>query len=73
MSPRPSAVGVVRSEHTRAQDAPAAALRVTGWADRPPAGADGAYTDYIAPKFTAAVVLAALDRRGRTGEGCYDE
>ncbi|MEX2081094.1 MAG: CoA transferase, partial [Dehalococcoidia bacterium] len=44
---------------------------IVGWADRPPAGAAGAYTDYIAPKFTASVLLAALDHRRRTGEGQY--
>lgn len=44
---------------------------LAGWPDRPPAGAAGAYTDYIAPKFTAATILAALDHRRRTGEGVY--
>ena len=44
---------------------------LAGWPDRPPAGPAGAYTDYIAPKFTAAAILAALDRRDRTGEGAY--
>ena len=29
---------------------------LAGWPDRPPAGAPGAYTDYIAPKFTAAAI-----------------
>ena len=42
-----------------------------GWPDRPPAGPFGAYTDYIAPRFTAAALLAALDHRRRTGEGQY--
>lgn len=42
---------------------------ITGWEDRDPAGPFGAYTDYIAPKFNAAAVLAALDHRRRTGEG----
>lgn len=41
---------------------------VTGWADRPPAGPFLAYTDYVAPRATAAVLLAALDHRRRTGE-----
>jgi benzylsuccinate CoA-transferase BbsF subunit len=44
---------------------------LAGWPDRPPAGAPGAYTDYIAPKFTAAAILAALDHRRRTGVGQY--
>lgn len=44
---------------------------LVGWPDRAPAGAPGAYTDYIAPKFTAATILAALDHRRRTGEGQY--
>jgi crotonobetainyl-CoA:carnitine CoA-transferase CaiB-like acyl-CoA transferase len=44
---------------------------LAGWPDRPPAGAPGAYTDYIAPKFTASAILAALDFRRRTGKGQY--
>jgi crotonobetainyl-CoA:carnitine CoA-transferase CaiB-like acyl-CoA transferase len=42
---------------------------LAGWPDSIPAGPFGAYTDYIAPKFTAAALLAALDHRRRTGEG----
>ena len=42
-----------------------------GWPDRAPAGPFGAYTDYIAPRFSAAVILAALDHRRRTGEGQF--
>jgi crotonobetainyl-CoA:carnitine CoA-transferase CaiB-like acyl-CoA transferase len=44
---------------------------VTGWPDRPPAGPFSAYTDYVAPRFTAAAILAALEYRRRTGEGQY--
>jgi crotonobetainyl-CoA:carnitine CoA-transferase CaiB-like acyl-CoA transferase len=42
---------------------------LTGWPDRSPAGPFLAYTDYIAPRFTVAALLAALDWRRRTGEG----
>ena len=42
---------------------------LAGWPDRPPAGPFGAYTDYIAPRFNAAAILAALEHRRRTGEG----
>lgn len=44
---------------------------MTGWPDRDAAGPFNAYTDYIAPKFNASVLLAALDHRRRTGEGQY--
>ncbi|MSQ25915.1 MAG: CoA transferase [Dehalococcoidia bacterium] len=44
-----------------------------GWPDREPAGAYGAYTDFISPRFGAAMVAAALAGRRRTGEGmCID-
>jgi len=42
---------------------------ITGWPDREPAGPFSAYTDYIAPKFNAAAVLAAVDHCRRTGQG----
>jgi len=42
-----------------------------GWPDRPPSGPFGAYTDYVAPRFGAVAVLAALDYRKRTGKGQY--
>jgi crotonobetainyl-CoA:carnitine CoA-transferase CaiB-like acyl-CoA transferase len=44
---------------------------MTGWPDRDAAGPYSAYTDYIAPKFNASALLAALDHRRRTGEGQY--
>jgi len=44
---------------------------MTGWPDRDAAGPYSAYTDYIAPKFNASTLLAALDHRRRTGEGQY--
>jgi crotonobetainyl-CoA:carnitine CoA-transferase CaiB-like acyl-CoA transferase len=46
-------------------------VELAGWPDRAPAGPMGAYTDYIVPKLEAAVILAALDHRRRTGEGQY--
>ena len=42
---------------------------ITGWPNREPAGPFGAYTDYIAPRYNAAAVIAALDYRDRSGEG----
>ncbi len=44
---------------------------ITGWDDRPPGGPFNAYTDTVAPRFLATTLLAALDHRRRTGEGCY--
>lgn len=44
---------------------------LTGWPDRAPAGPFLAYTDYVAPRFTVAALLAALDWRRRTGCGQY--
>jgi len=44
---------------------------LTGWPDRKPAGPFGAYTDYVAPRFTAMAIIAALDHHRRTGEGQY--
>jgi crotonobetainyl-CoA:carnitine CoA-transferase CaiB-like acyl-CoA transferase len=42
---------------------------LTGWPDRSPAGPFLAYTDYVAPRFSLAAVLAALDWRRRSGRG----
>jgi crotonobetainyl-CoA:carnitine CoA-transferase CaiB-like acyl-CoA transferase len=44
---------------------------LTGWPDRPPAAPYAAYTDYTSPKFTVAVLLAAVDHKRRTGQGKY--
>ena len=44
---------------------------LTGWPDRDPCGPYGAYTDYIAPRFAVACLLAAIDHQRRTGEGQY--
>jgi benzylsuccinate CoA-transferase BbsF subunit len=44
---------------------------LVGWPDRPPIGPFGPYTDYVGPRFSLILLLAALDRRRRTGEGCY--
>jgi crotonobetainyl-CoA:carnitine CoA-transferase CaiB-like acyl-CoA transferase len=44
---------------------------LAGWPDRLPIGPFGPYTDYLAPRFSLATLLAALDYRDRTGEGCY--
>ena len=38
---------------------------LTGWPDRAPAGPFLAYTDYVAPKYSVAALLAALDWRRR--------
>jgi benzylsuccinate CoA-transferase BbsF subunit len=44
---------------------------LVGWPDRPPLGPYGPYSDYVAPRFALVVLLAALDRREQTGEGCW--
>jgi benzylsuccinate CoA-transferase BbsF subunit len=43
----------------------------TGWPDREPLGNPEPYTDLVAPWFQVCAVLAALERRDRTGEGMY--
>ena len=46
-------------------------MHITGWPDRGPATPHGAYTDWTAPRFAAAALVAALDYRRRTGKGQY--
>ncbi|MDG2113340.1 MAG: CoA transferase [Actinomycetota bacterium] len=46
---------------------------LVGWPDLGPDGPWMAYTDTIAPRFMTTAILAALDRRDRTGEGCHIE
>jgi len=46
---------------------------VTGWPDRPPNTAPGAYTDFISPYYAVSALMAALDYRRRTGKGQYIE
>ena len=43
---------------------------LVGWRDRPPIGPFGPYTDYVGPRFSLVLLLAALDRRRQTGQGC---
>ena len=44
---------------------------LVGWPDRFPFGPYGPYSDYVAPRFALVILLAALDRREETGEGCH--
>jgi benzylsuccinate CoA-transferase BbsF subunit len=44
---------------------------LVGWPDRPPSGPFSAYTDYIAPRFGACALIAALIHKRLTGEGQY--
>jgi crotonobetainyl-CoA:carnitine CoA-transferase CaiB-like acyl-CoA transferase len=41
------------------------------WSDAPPSGPYGAYTDFIAVRYNAISILAALEHRAQTGEGQY--
>jgi crotonobetainyl-CoA:carnitine CoA-transferase CaiB-like acyl-CoA transferase len=44
---------------------------LVGWPDRLPSGPFSAYTDYIAPRFGTAAIMAALIHRKLTGQGQY--
>ncbi len=44
---------------------------ISGYGDGSVCPPYGAYTDFIAPRFSAAALLAALDYRRRTGKGQY--
>ncbi len=44
---------------------------LVGWPDRTPSGPFSAYTDYIAPRFGLATLMAALIHHKRTGQGQY--
>lgn len=46
---------------------------IVGWPDLPPDGPYLAYTDTISPRIITATLLAALDRKRRTGKGCVIE
>jgi crotonobetainyl-CoA:carnitine CoA-transferase CaiB-like acyl-CoA transferase len=44
---------------------------VAGYSEAEPCPPYGAYTDFIAPRFSACALIAALDYRRRTGKGQY--
>ncbi len=44
---------------------------LVGWPERPPRGPFGPYTDYVGPRFSLLMLLAALDARRTTGKGCH--
>jgi len=44
---------------------------IVGMPGQDPVGPFGPYTDYVGPRFSIVTLLAALDQRRRTGEGCY--
>jgi benzylsuccinate CoA-transferase BbsF subunit len=46
-------------------------VAITGWPDRMPSGPFGAYTDFIAPRYSLAALGAAIHHRDRTGQGQY--
>ncbi len=48
-------------------------FNLVGYPDGPPEGPWLAYTDTIGPRFITPALLAAIERRDRTGAGCHIE
>ena len=46
-------------------------FNIAGWPDRAPAGPVGAYTDYVAPRFLVAALMAAIEHKRATGVGQF--
>lgn len=44
---------------------------ITGWPDRGPVPVYGAYTDFVAQRFTTSALVAALDSKRRSGVGQF--
>ena len=44
---------------------------ISGYSEAEPCPPYGAYTDFIAPRFSVCALIAALDHRRRTGKGQY--
>lgn len=44
---------------------------LVGWPDGLPLGPFGPYTDFVGPRLALPLLLAALERRDRTGLGCH--
>ena len=44
---------------------------ISGYSEAEPCPPYGAYTDFIAPRFSACALIGALDHRRRTGKGQY--
>lgn len=41
--------------------------QIVGWPNRPPLGPFGPYTDFVGPRFSLVLLMAALERRDREG------
>jgi crotonobetainyl-CoA:carnitine CoA-transferase CaiB-like acyl-CoA transferase len=44
---------------------------IVGWPDTLPVGPFGPYTDFVGPRYGLVALLAAIDHRRRTGQGCW--